>query len=147
MHWITPNLGVSGLYDLHLYAPVSAVLNVCEQRPYVPPAGMPFMHRGFPDVQPFPLETVFECVDWLDAQTREGRRVLVHCAEGNSRSVTVVAAFLLSKGRRLGAVKRLILEKKPFCQLSGAPIPQRQYFQDGFLMKWEDFLERRATLR
>lgn len=147
MHWITPNLGVSGLSDLHLYAPVSAVLNVCQERPYQPPKGMPYLHRGFPDVQPFPMDTVWECVQWLDAQTRAGRKVLVHCAEGNSRSVTTVIAYLLYKGRRLGAVKRLVLEKKPYCQLMGAPIAQRQYFQDGFLMRWEDFLQRRASLR
>lgn len=145
MHWITNNLGVSGLYDLHLYPPVTAVLNVSEERPYEAPKEMAYLHHGFPDVQPFPLDAVRKCVMWLDEQTRAGKKILVHCAEGNSRSVTVVAAFLLYKGRRLGAVKRLILEKKPRAQLWGAPLEQRQYFQDAFLARWEEFLRSEAA--
>ncbi len=123
MHWIDDDLGVSGLHDLHMEHPVGAVLNVCERRPYEPPAHLPYLHRGFQDEQPFPIGIVWECVQWLDRQLADGRKALVHCAEGD-------------------AIKRQVLERKPFAQLGGMPIEQRQYFQDAFFARWQRFLAR-----
>lgn len=140
MHWIHDQIAVSGLHDLHLDDPIGAVLNVCETRPYDPPERLAFLHRGFPDVQPFPIETVWECVQWIDRQLAAGRKILVHCAEGNSRSVTVAVSYLLFKGVPLEQVKREVLRRKPFAQLAGIPTDQPQYFQDGFLARWRNFL-------
>jgi len=139
MHWLSDELAVSGLHDFDFGVPVGAVLNVCETRPYRRP-DVAYLHRGFPDVQPFPLEAVWECVQWLDRQIAAGRKALVHCAEGNSRSVTVVVAYLLYKGHRLDRIKAKILRRKPFAQLGGRRTSEPQYFQDGFLRQWRRFL-------
>lgn len=147
MHWITEDLAVAGVHDLSFAPPVGAVVNVCELMPYVPPLGMPFLHRGFPDLQPFPIETVGECVLWVDEQLRAGRKVLVHCAEGNSRSVTVVLSHMLYRGRTLENAQRLLLLKKPYVQLRGLRTSQPQYFQDGFLARWQTLLAERAALK
>jgi protein-tyrosine phosphatase len=141
MHWITDDVGVSGLHDLRFKAPVGAVLNVCEERDYPLPARLEYLHCGFPDVQPFPLGTVRQCVRWVDVRVSRGLKTLVHCAEGNSRSVTVVAAYLMHKGMPLPKVRELILERKPFVQFGGRPTEQPQYFQEGFLRRWELFLD------
>src|SRR5438270_12253701 len=127
MHWLHDHLAVSGLHDLHLDSPIGAVLNVCERRPYDPPEHLPYLHKGFPDVQPFPLETVWDCVKWIDEQRAAGRKVLVHCAEGNSRSVTVVVSYLMFKGARLQDVQRQVLLRKPFTQMGGLPTTEPQY--------------------
>src|SRR5438876_104475 len=143
MYWITEHLGVSGFYDARFEPPVTAVLNVAEQRPYEPPPRMTYLHLGFPDVQPFPIPTGWTCVRWLDDQVDQGHRVLVHCAEGNSRSVSVVMAYLLHKGRPLPELKRLVLSRKPFASSGGNPTDLPQYFQDAFLAAWIDHLKRR----
>src|SRR5579872_2581465 len=126
MHWIHENIAVSGLFDLNFDEPISAVLNVCEWRPYEPPTHLEYFHRGFPDVQPFPIEVVWDCVRWLDERLGMGQKALVHCAEGNSRSVTVAIAYLLYKGHELEAVKREIVRRKPFTQFSGIPTREPQ---------------------
>src|SRR5579863_5306605 len=131
MHWIHDDIAISGLFDLNFDRPVSAVLNVCEWRPYDPPKRVAYLHRGFPDVQPFPIETVGECVLWLDRQMKAGGKALVHCAEGNSRSVTVAIAFLMYRGLPLEEIKREVLKRKPYAQISGIPTSEPQYFQDG----------------
>ena len=137
MHWITEELAVSGVHDLSFAPPVCAVLNVCELRPYVPPPGLSYLHLGFPDVQPFPLERVRECVLWADEQLRLRRKLLVHCAEGNSRSVTVAVCVLLHRGWTLEQAQRLVILRKPYAQIGGRPISQPQYFQDAFLARWQ----------
>ena len=141
MHWIHDDIAVSGLFDLHFGAPISAVLNVCEWRPYDPPKGIAYLHRGFPDVQPFPIETIWDCVRWLDRRLSRGGKALVHCAEGNSRSVTVAVCYLLFKGLPLDGIKREVLRRKPFTQFSGIATSEPQYFQDGFLARWKTLLE------
>lgn len=148
MYWITDEVAVSGFHDMDLAPPVSAVLCVADERPYEPrPSGnIRWLHLGFPDVQPFPLDRVWECVKWLDARVSEGRKVLVHCAEGNSRSVSVVAAYLLFKGWRVEEVKALVLAKKPFACLAGYPTRQAQYFQERFLLEWDGFLRDQSTV-
>jgi len=141
MHWIHDDIAVSGLYDLHFGEPVSAVLNVCEWRPYELPDGVAYLHRGFPDVQPFPIETVWDCVRWLDRQLSRGGKALVHCAEGNSRSVTVAVSYVMFKGEPLERIKREVIRRKPFTQFSGIATFEPQYFQDAFLARWSGLLD------
>lgn len=143
MYWITDTLAVSGFRDAD-FKPVGAVLNVAQDRPYEVPDGLAYLHRGFPDIQPFPIEVVWECVRWVEARLGEGHKVLVHCAEGNSRSVSVVLAYLLHRGHDIEEVKRLVLSKKPWASAGGRPTPFPQYFQEAFLARWLAFLARRA---
>lgn len=143
MHWLGDEIAVAGLYDLNFDAPVGAVLNVCECKPYETPARLDYLHQGFPDAQPFPLEKVRECVLWVDGRIASGKRVLVHCAEGNSRSVTVAVCWYLHKGHALDAIKRRVLFRKPFAQLQGRPTSQPQYFQDAFLQRFLRLLAER----
>ncbi|KAJ4722372.1 putative Dual specificity protein phosphatase [Melia azedarach] len=38
-----------------------------------------------------------ECIDFIDEAKRQGVGVLIHCLAGKSRSVTIVAAYLMKK--------------------------------------------------
>jgi dual specificity phosphatase 12 len=46
--------------------------------------------------------------DFITAQHQQGRAVLVHCIYGQSRSATVIVAFLLSTGRSLAEALTLL---------------------------------------
>ncbi len=144
MYCITEKLAFGGLTDIHFADQFTAVLNLCEDHSYALPEKIHFYHNGFPDVQPFSLERIWECVQWIEQQISRGDRVLVHCAEGNSRSVSVVIAYLHYKGYGLDQAKKRILSIKPFCTQSGRPTGQPQYFQDEFLTQWEEYLSNRC---
>ncbi len=139
MYWITKNLAVGGLSAVALTDQSTAILNLCEDQSYRPPS-TDFSHNGFPDSQPFPLQKVWECVRWIEQETSNGHKVLVHCAEGNSRSVSVVMAYLLYKGHSLDEAKKKILTKKPFCTQGGRPTTEPQYFHEEFLPQWQMYL-------
>jgi len=142
MYWITNHLAFGGLTSIAASDGATAILNLFEEQPYEPPAHVVYRHNGFPDTQPFPIETIWECVRWIDLQIAGGQRVLVHCAEGNSRSVSVVIAYLIFKGYSLEAAKSLILSKKRLYTVGGVETSEPMQFHDSFFIQWKEFLVR-----
>jgi len=140
MYWITNQLAFGGLTSIATSDGATAILNLFEEQPYEPPAHVVYHHNGFPDTQPFPIETIWECVRWIDRELAVGHKVLVHCAEGNSRSVTVVIAYLIFKGGSLEAAKSLILSKKRFYTVKGVETLEPMQFHDSFFTQWKEFL-------
>ncbi len=146
MYWITHQLALGGLTSIPASDGVTAILNLFEEQPYEPPAHVVYHHNGFPDEQPFPIETIWGCVRWIDRHVADGHRVLVHCAEGNSRSVSVVIAYLIFTGVSLEAAKSLILSKKPFYTVRGVETSNPLQFHDAFFTQWKEFLTRQADV-
>jgi len=145
MYWITKHLAVGGLSAVALAGRSTAILNLCEDQSYTPTTTKDFYHNGFPDSQPFPLQKVWECVRWIEQEISSGHKVLVHCAEGNSRSVSVAMAYLLYKGHSLDDAREMILTKKSFCTQGGRPTTEPQYFHEEFLTQWQrDLREQNA---
>ncbi len=62
------------------------------------------------------MEQFAEAVKWLTE--RNGRSVLVHCALGNSRSASVVCAFLVARGMVPEEAIRLVRAKRPSVELN-----------------------------
>ncbi|KAF8025796.1 hypothetical protein BT93_F2581 [Corymbia citriodora subsp. variegata] len=55
-----------------------------------------------------------ECISFIDEARRQGGGILVHCFMGISRSVTVVAAYLMKqRGMRLSQALELVKNKRP----------------------------------
>ncbi len=147
MYWITNQLALGGLTSIPVSDGATAILNLFEEQPYELPAHVVYLHNGFPDEQPFPIETIWECVRWIDRHVADGHRVLVHCAEGNSRSVSVVIAYLIFTGCSLEAAKSLILSKKRFHTERGVETSNPLQFHDSFFTQWKEFLTRQADVR
>jgi protein-tyrosine phosphatase len=146
MYWITNQLALGGLTSIPVSDEATAILNLFEEQPYELPAHVVYLHKGFPDEQPFPIETIWECVRWIDRHVADGHRVLVHCAEGNSRSVSVVIAYLIFTGCSLEAAKSLILSKKRFHTDRGVDTPNPLQFHDSFFTQWKEFLTRQVDV-
>ncbi|KAI8470555.1 MAG: hypothetical protein J3K34DRAFT_509307 [Monoraphidium minutum] len=84
-------------HHLLVHMGVTHILNATEEL-LLPPAsaGFEVMRVALRDADSEDIAFHFERVRrWLDAALADGGSVLVHCHEGRSRSVTLVAAFLM----------------------------------------------------
>lgn len=75
--------------------------------------GFEVMRVAVPDKHPPSVEDLRKMIDWLRHKEDEGRKVFVHCHAGMGRSVTVVAAYLISKGYRAEDALKLIRSIHP----------------------------------
>ncbi len=73
---------------------ITAVLNV-DQHPDVKQSpGIVYMHVPFEDGEDIPKPCFVKCLSWLKFMYEAGHTILIHCAAGISRSVTITAAFM-----------------------------------------------------
>jgi len=75
---------------------VSAVLDVTAELPRIAPAENFLNLRVWDTHGPSPQQ-IETAVRWIGAIRKRNKRVLVHCAHGHGRSVTVLAAVLLAE--------------------------------------------------
>jgi protein-tyrosine phosphatase len=71
-----------------------AVLNVSTEDPYPKAPNIAYLEVPFPDGEPIPDKAFTACMDFLMFQYETGKKCLVHCAAGVSRSAIIVAAFM-----------------------------------------------------
>ena len=73
---------------------ITAVLNVAQvPHEYVNPS-IVYMHLSFADGEEIPPFHFVKCLGWLKFMYEWGHTILIHCAEGVSRSVTICASFM-----------------------------------------------------
>src|SRR5271166_1244412 len=73
---------------------ITAVLNVSTEPPYQKNPDIVYMHIPFHDGHKIPSRQFAECLSWLKFMYEHGHNILIHCAAGISRSVTITAAFM-----------------------------------------------------
>jgi dual specificity phosphatase 12 len=73
---------------------IQAVLDVSTEPPYEEARGVVYAHIPFNDGEGVPPEKFWACMRFLFEQYKQGHTILIHCAAGISRSVTITAAFL-----------------------------------------------------
>jgi atypical dual specificity phosphatase len=104
--WVLEDLAVSGRpvtrsqIQWLLQSGISAILSLTEDR--IPPyflEGLDILyeHIPVPDHHPPYLQDIQRAIEFIDDALSRGRKVLVHCAAGQGRSGTVVAAYVMYK--------------------------------------------------
>jgi len=75
-------------------AKITAVLCVHQVMDYPQDPNIVYMHQPFNDGEAIPPTAFVKCLGWLKFMYENGHTILVHCAAGISRSVTVLASFM-----------------------------------------------------
>lgn len=98
MNWITPHIAIGNVQDAQILASgVDTILclkpNCCsEDREDVEVISLPFI-----DGSGNRARDLRDAIDSIDAAVQGGEKILVHCHAGRSRSVMVVAAYLVAR--------------------------------------------------
>src|SRR5271157_1040365 len=79
-------------------AKITAVLCVNQVMEYPQDPNIIYMHIPFDDGSSIPPRQFVKCLGWLKFMYENGHTILVHCAAGISRSVTILAAFMHYEG-------------------------------------------------
>src|SRR5947207_8004558 len=105
MNWITESIALGGWYDA-VDTPglqregIAAVLQIHD--PEAPPDDFPWAEAaltlGVADGRPLREETLRRGVDFIREQQASGRKLLVACSAGRSRSAAFLAAYLHEEG-------------------------------------------------
>lgn len=73
---------------------ITAVLCVHQVMDYPKNPDIIYMHVPFADGEGIPPKAFVQCLGWLKFMYENGHTILVHCAAGISRSVTILASFM-----------------------------------------------------
>lgn len=111
MDYIFSRLALGNIRDARAEPPVDAILNLSE---FHYPTNRIYRCLYFPDgMYIHPLDLIGECTEFIRDQLQQGHSILVHCAEGISRSCVIGAAYLYECGMSLDEALALIRAKRP----------------------------------
>jgi protein-tyrosine phosphatase len=79
-------------------ARITAVLCVHQVMDYPQDPNIVYMHQPFNDGEAIPPTAFVKCLGWLKFMYENGHTILVHCAAGISRSVTILTSFMHYEG-------------------------------------------------
>jgi histidinol-phosphate aminotransferase len=120
MDFITSQLAVGSREDAENSAALAAhgIDTLLSLAPLARPVGVARQFSlALPDRVALPGALIDEACNFLLDQTARGRRVLVHCEMGISRSPTIAAAYLhLTQGVDLGAALRSVRAARPVAE-------------------------------
>lgn len=125
---ITPQLWLGGAphyprdYDALLEAGIDAVLNIRAERhddyELYERHGIDYLQLKVFDILIPPPEIIDEGVAFIHEHVKDDKTVLVHCAKGRGRSVTVLAAYLMRhENMSFDEANDLLESKRPLSNL------------------------------
>lgn len=125
---ITPKLWLGGAphyprdYDTLLEAGIDAVVNIRAERhddfELYKHHGIDYLQLKVYDILIPPPEIIDEGVAFIHKHVENDKTVLVHCAKGRGRSVTLLAAYLMRhEGMTYNEANALLRKKRPLSNL------------------------------
>ena len=125
---VTPQLWLGGAphyrrdYDFLLDAGIDAVVNIRAERhddvELYERHGIAYLQLKVLDILVPPAEILDEGVAFIHEHVEAGKTVLVHCAKGRGRSVTLLAAYFMRyEGMSFKEVDEFLTEKRPLSNL------------------------------
>ncbi len=125
---ITPQLWLGGApyyprdYEFLIEAGIDAVVNIRAERhddvELYKSHGIDYLQLKVLDITIPPLKIIDEGVAFIHQHVEAGETVLVHCAKGRGRAVTLVAAYLMRyEGKSFDQANELLREKRPLTNL------------------------------
>lgn len=125
---ITPQLWLGGAphyprdYDTLLEAGIDAVVNIRAERhddvELYERHGIAYLQLKVLDILIPPPDIIDEGVAFIRKHVENEQTVLVHCAKGRGRSVTILAAYLMRyENMTFDEANRLLEEKRPLSNL------------------------------
>jgi hypothetical protein len=120
MNWITEGIALGGWYDCIDHpgleaAGIRAVLQLRDLEAALEdfPSGWTTLSLRVADGRPLPQDMLRQGVEFIREQQAAGRRMLVACSAGRSRSATFLAAYLHEEGMELeDAILRIIRRRR-----------------------------------
>lgn len=93
---------------------IQAIVNVAQDLNYDPPEGIDYRHIPLSDDENNPCDLMMEAADALAGFVQQGKKTLVHCHAGRSRSPSVVALYYNQyQGWPIQAALEKIKDKRP----------------------------------
>lgn len=132
---ITPSLflggqhAIRGLQQLEALG-VTAVVNLRDEFDDAAAEIAPgrYLHLPVVDDTPPTIDQLCRGVAFIRKELHEGGRVYVHCMLGVGRSVTLVAAYLVSEGMTAEHAWKTIRRRRPFIQPTEGQVAQLEAF-------------------
>jgi len=129
----------------------SFLVGWAKQLPALEEQGVVFLRLEWKDTQDQklylekPWDTLIEAVQFIENGRKAGGNVVVHCAQGKSRSSTVVIAYLMAKqGWTMDAALRFVQTKRPEAEPNPNFIEQLKEFERstvrGLLIAQDEYL-------
>lgn len=88
-----------------------------------------------------------EAFHWINTHLENGRKVLVHCKQGRSRSCAIVISFLMQKEKiRFSTAHQIVSQARPLISLNSGFIRRLEDFEKEIILPNHETIDQKTNL-